>query len=87
MKKIEIVNGDILEVQDLSNLPEIEKRIIIEELARIATKAYMTVFYSLGLESFIETKSQNAANGDEFVLSFKKVVEEVIEHETHESHE
>lgn len=51
-----------------------DKRIIIKEFTEVTVKHALILFYMLGLKTHIDAMVVNQSNGDEFVLSFKKVV-------------
>jgi hypothetical protein len=65
--------SEVIEVPDLSNLSELEKKIMIAELGKISGKAFMSLFHSLALKSHMGFEFTNEATGDVFSLSFKKI--------------
>lgn len=74
LKEIESTEDkDIL--YDLSKIKPSEKTKLIERFAEIFGEYALKIFYQLGLKTHFETMLINDANGDEFILSLKKVNE------------
>ena len=58
---------------DLSDQPQEVKEELVKGMITISAENIMKLFYSLKLTNKIEGMAINDANGDEFILTFKKI--------------
>jgi|688.fasta_scaffold63372_8 hypothetical protein len=71
--------GESILDYDLSGIDEDKKRELIKGFTEITAKQALELFVSLGLKTHIEAMVINDTTGDEFILSFKKVIVSTVE--------
>lgn len=67
-----------LQIYDLSGLDDAQKQSFASDVMKPAMESLMATFYSLGLESHLDQMAMNDANGDQFMLAFRKIVNDKL---------